>query len=236
LQPWTTLPPTQTVGRISSQLAKILQGKDKPTFDNNQDTGDVCIVINAAHANFTGNKWDDKMYRWHTGAAGAAHAQAWAAGRPLAGGGRDEGRRRTGCIAPCPPPSAGMPGGARTISARRLWEKDPAEIIRKAVQGMLPKNRLLVQRMLKLRVFPLEQHAFEQFPLEPWTMPPRTLRNKKLDWALPPGFLPMNDAAYQRRLRASRLRSAQGLPTADFDDLLQPEERAMVEEIRKKSL
>ena len=124
----------------------------------------------------------------------------------------------------------------KTISARRLWEKDPGEIIRRAVKGMLPKNRLQGQRLLKLRIFPLEQHAFEQFPLVPWQMPPRLLRNKKLDWALPPGFAAMNDAAYQRRLRASRLRPAEGLPAADFDDLLAPDERAMVEEMRKRSM
>jgi ribosomal protein L13 len=205
----------------------------------------VCIVVNAAHANFTGNKWDDKMYRWHTGARGRAACSgpllATRCAAPPAAARRAGQRPPAPARAhlPHPPPHptpAGMPGGVKTISARRLWEKDPAEILRKAVKGMLPKNRLLEQRMLKLRVFPLEQHAFEQFPLEPWSMPPRTLRNKKLDWALPAGFVPMNEAAYQRRLRASRLRSPEGLPAADFDDLLQPEERAMVEEIRKRSL
>lgn len=101
---------------------------------------------------------------------------------------------------------------------------------------MLPKNRLRADRMRKLRIFPLEQHAFEAFPLDHWEMPARQLRNRKLDWHLPEGFAPMNEAAYQRRLRASKLRPADGQPAVDFSDLLAPEERKLLEDIRKRSL
>lgn len=58
------------VGRLASRLATVLQGKDKPVFANNRDDGDVVVVINARHVDFTGRKWDNKVYRWHTGYPG----------------------------------------------------------------------------------------------------------------------------------------------------------------------
>lgn len=57
----------QVVGRLAAQLSKILQGKDKPTYAPNKDLGDVCIVVNASRIELTGKKWDQKVYRWHTG-------------------------------------------------------------------------------------------------------------------------------------------------------------------------
>lgn len=63
----------QVVGRLAAQLARLLQGKDKPTFSPSADCGDVCVVVNAEKIVFTGRKWDGKIYQWHTGesAAGA---------------------------------------------------------------------------------------------------------------------------------------------------------------------
>ncbi|PSC67474.1 hypothetical protein C2E20_8863 [Micractinium conductrix] len=60
----------QVVGRLASQIATILQGKDKPTFRPNADDGDLVVVVNAAQAELTGRKWDQKLYRWHTGYPG----------------------------------------------------------------------------------------------------------------------------------------------------------------------
>ncbi|KAL4457973.1 hypothetical protein ABPG75_012838 [Micractinium tetrahymenae] len=60
----------QVVGRLASQIATILQGKDKPTFCPNRDDGDVVVVVNAADVELTGRKWDQKLYRWHTGYPG----------------------------------------------------------------------------------------------------------------------------------------------------------------------
>jgi large subunit ribosomal protein L13 len=60
----------QTVGRLASQIAAILRGKHKPTFLPNKDMGDVVIVVNAEKVQFTGKKWKDKLYRWHTGYPG----------------------------------------------------------------------------------------------------------------------------------------------------------------------
>ena len=49
-------------------MLSLPQGKDKPFFTPWGDVGDVVIVKNAAHVNFTGAKWDDEHhYQWHTG-------------------------------------------------------------------------------------------------------------------------------------------------------------------------
>jgi large subunit ribosomal protein L13 len=56
-----------TVGRLASEVAKVLMGKHKPTYTPFIDTGDHVIVVNASKVVFTGNKINDKMYRHHTG-------------------------------------------------------------------------------------------------------------------------------------------------------------------------
>lgn len=60
----------KVVGRLASEVAKILRGKHKPTFTPNVDTGDFVIVINTDKMVFTGNKLEDKIYRRHTGYIG----------------------------------------------------------------------------------------------------------------------------------------------------------------------
>lgn len=60
----------QTVGRLAAEVAKILRGKNKPTFTPHVDTGDFVIVINADKAVFTGKKLTDKMYFRHSGYPG----------------------------------------------------------------------------------------------------------------------------------------------------------------------
>jgi hypothetical protein len=78
-------------------------------------------------------------------------------------------------------------------------------MLRRAVYGMLPKNNLREARMRKLRVFPGPEHPFKGVELVAWQMPPRTLRDRGLGWVPPPGFAPMNPAAYAQRMRGSRL-------------------------------
>jgi large subunit ribosomal protein L13 len=60
----------QTVGRLASEIAKILIGKNKPEFTPSVDTGDYVIVINAEKIVVTGKKETQKMYRRHTGYIG----------------------------------------------------------------------------------------------------------------------------------------------------------------------
>ncbi len=57
----------KVLGRLASQIAKILQGKHKPQYTPHVDCGDHVVVINAAHVVLTGEKWEKKIYYWHTG-------------------------------------------------------------------------------------------------------------------------------------------------------------------------
>jgi large subunit ribosomal protein L13 len=57
-------------GRVASQVASILRGKNKPEFTPNVDTGDYVIVVNAEKLVLTGNKLDQKMYYRHSGYPG----------------------------------------------------------------------------------------------------------------------------------------------------------------------
>lgn len=55
-----------TLGRLASEVAKILRGKNKPTFTPHIDTGDYVIVTNAEHIKVTGKKLDQKVYYSHS--------------------------------------------------------------------------------------------------------------------------------------------------------------------------
>ena len=57
----------QTLGRMATQIAAILKGKNKPTFAPHVDNGDYVVVINADKFKVTGKKMTDKMYYRHTG-------------------------------------------------------------------------------------------------------------------------------------------------------------------------
>lgn len=57
----------KVLGRLASQIAKILMGKHKPEYTPHVDTGDHVVVINADKVVLTGKKWKDKIYYWHTG-------------------------------------------------------------------------------------------------------------------------------------------------------------------------
>ncbi len=58
------------LGRLATQVANILRGKNKPTFTPHADTGDFVIIINAEKVRLTGNKIEDKAYYHHTGYPG----------------------------------------------------------------------------------------------------------------------------------------------------------------------
>lgn len=60
----------KTLGRLATEVARILRGKHKPTYTPHVDTGDHVIVINADKVKVTGNKFEDKLYYRHTGYPG----------------------------------------------------------------------------------------------------------------------------------------------------------------------
>jgi large subunit ribosomal protein L13 len=71
----------QTLGRLSTFIARAIMGKHRPTYTPFADTGDFVVVINAAKVRLTGRKLDRKIYRWHTGYPGGL--KEIAAGRVL---------------------------------------------------------------------------------------------------------------------------------------------------------
>ena len=58
------------LGRLASQVASVLRGKNKPTFTPNVDTGDYVIIINTDKVVLTGKKLDKKFYTYHSGFIG----------------------------------------------------------------------------------------------------------------------------------------------------------------------
>jgi len=60
----------QTLGRLSTEVARLLMGKHKPTYTSHLDMGDFVIVVNAEKIRVTGKKLDDKIYYRHTGYVG----------------------------------------------------------------------------------------------------------------------------------------------------------------------
>lgn len=64
----------KTLGRLASQVARVLRGKHKPTYTPSLDTGDHVIVVNAEKVKVTGNKAKEKIYYRHSGYPGGLRA------------------------------------------------------------------------------------------------------------------------------------------------------------------
>ena len=109
------------LGRLATEVARVLRGKHKPIFAPHLDTGDHVIVVNAAKIVLTAGKADKKIAYRHSGYPGGLHATGYA----------------------------------------DLLAKKPEEAVRKAIKGMLPKNRLGAQMLTKLKVYagPTHPHA-----------------------------------------------------------------------------
>ena len=58
------------LGRLASEVARILRGKHKALYTPNADCGDFVVIINAKEVHMTGNKWVQEFHRWHTGFPG----------------------------------------------------------------------------------------------------------------------------------------------------------------------
>lgn len=108
----------RTLGRLASEIAKVLMGKHKPIYAPNLDTGDYVIVINAEKVHVTGHKMDQKMYYRHSG----------------------------------------YPGGLKGLTLREQLNRHPTRVIRSAVRGMLPHNRLGRAMLGKLKVYAGDAH------------------------------------------------------------------------------
>jgi large subunit ribosomal protein L13 len=102
----------QAPGRIATQIAVLLMGKNKPGYTPHIDAGDFVTVINASKMKFTGRKLEQKDYLHHTM----------------------------------------YPGGLKRTPMKKIFEKDPGEVVRRTLIKMLPKNRLRNDRMKRLEV------------------------------------------------------------------------------------
>jgi large subunit ribosomal protein L13 len=68
----------QTLGRLASEVASVLRGKNKPTYTPHLDTGDFVVVINADKIRVSGNKPTQKLYRRHSGRPGGMKTETFA--------------------------------------------------------------------------------------------------------------------------------------------------------------
>lgn len=68
----------QRLGRLATEIAMILRGKNKPTFTPHMDTGDFVIVINAEKVVVTGKKSEQKLYRRNSGRPGGMKTETFA--------------------------------------------------------------------------------------------------------------------------------------------------------------
>ncbi len=67
----------QRLGRLATEIARILRGKNKPTYTPHMDTGDFVIVLNADKVEVTGRKRSQKLYRRHSGRPGGMKTETF---------------------------------------------------------------------------------------------------------------------------------------------------------------
>ena len=67
----------QTLGRLASEVASILRGKNKPEFTPHLDTGDFVVVVNAEKIQVSGRKATQKLYRRHSGRPGGMKVETF---------------------------------------------------------------------------------------------------------------------------------------------------------------
>ena len=117
----------ETLGRLASRIARVLEGKHKPTYTPNLDTGDHVIVLNASRITVTSDKLVTKLYIRHSG----------------------------------------YPQGYKEETLGHLLDRRPEEVIRRAVKGMLPRNRLGIQQLRKLKIYAGTDHPHQAQRPEP---------------------------------------------------------------------
>ena len=101
----------KVLGRLATEIAVLLRGKNKSDFQPNQDTGDFVVVKNVEKIKVTGRKMEQKKYYSHSG----------------------------------------YPGSLKKISLSEAFEKSPADVFKRAVFGMLPKNKLRAEQIKRLK-------------------------------------------------------------------------------------
>jgi large subunit ribosomal protein L13 len=110
------------LGRAVSDIAIILQGKNKRDYSPNLDCGDYVVAVNSKKIKISGKKADSKMYTSYSG----------------------------------------YPGGLKIRKFNEIKTVNPNYIIKHAVNGMLPKNKLAKKRISRLYIFEDEKHNFAE--------------------------------------------------------------------------
>lgn len=114
------------LGRLATDAAQKLIGKNKPYFVTNMDCGDHVVIINAGRIEVSGNKEKNKKYTNYSG----------------------------------------YPGGLRVRTYEEVKNNNPEDVVRHAVMGMLPKNKLRSGMIKRLHVFNGEEHDYKDKFLE----------------------------------------------------------------------
>ena len=117
----------ETLGRLASRIARVLEGKHKPTYTPNLDSGDHVIVLNAGKVAVSKDKLTSKVYARHSG----------------------------------------YPGGYKEETLGHLLGRRPEEVLRRAVKGMLPHNRLGAKQLRKLKIYAGPDHPHQAQQPEP---------------------------------------------------------------------
>lgn len=112
----------RVLGRLATEVATALRGKDRPSFRPHEDAGAVVVVINTDAVRVTGAKRERTRVRWHTG---------W-------------------------------PGGLKERTFAQMMEKDSREVVRRAVEGMLPRNKLRRRMVARLKLYRDAEHPHPQ--------------------------------------------------------------------------
>ncbi|MEN3272086.1 MAG: large subunit ribosomal protein [Actinomycetota bacterium] len=119
------------LGRLATEVARVLRGKHKPIFAPHLDAGDHVIVVNADKVVLTANKAEKKIAYRHSG----------------------------------------YPGGLTETKYTDLMKTKPEQVVRKAIKGMLPKNRLGAQQLTKLKVYAGPTHPHSAQGPQPLDLP-----------------------------------------------------------------
>ncbi|MBQ6154267.1 50S ribosomal protein L13 [bacterium] len=113
----------RVLGQLATEIAEILQGKNKATYSPHVDGGDYVVLINASQIQVTRAKAEKKTYVHHSN----------------------------------------YPGGLVKETFAQLINRSPDAVIRTAVKGMLPNNKLKDARLARLKVFPGSEHSYKNY-------------------------------------------------------------------------
>jgi len=108
----------KALGRLASDIAKVLRGKHRPEFSPHLSLGDHVVVVNAEKIHLSGDKRQQKVYYRYSG----------------------------------------YQGGLKKRTIKEVMEKDPGRVVRHAVKGMLPHNRLGRRILKNLKVYTGPEH------------------------------------------------------------------------------